>query len=123
MRTDREIIIKTVEYLKSTAEILAGKDSHVDILALWNRMDVPVGNRQRLRVILLESELINMGGSWSFELTAKGLISTPSDFDKSGRYLTKDKNAKLKNSAIIVCIIISTHYVIQILDRLALYFP
>jgi len=81
--TDRDIILKTIIFLRD-------KGQHIDVEDLvWKEFELSPETKLRIRDILLTGELINLGdGTFNFKPTAKCLIAKPQHIDKNGYYVS-----------------------------------
>ena len=79
--TNKQLIIKTVEYLKP-------KSGHTSITdSLWQQLDLDTATQSQLRDILLENELVNLGPDlWTMQLTAKGMLLKKDQLNDDGSF-------------------------------------
>lgn len=78
--TNKELILKTIEFLKP-------KSGHINIVeSLWEDLDLSKEKRLELRDVLIEGELVNLGmpDQWSMQLTAKAMLLKPDQLNDDG---------------------------------------
>jgi len=77
--TDRELVLKTIEFLKPQL-------GHIDVVnSLWKDLGLSSEEQSRLRDILLEGELINLGADqWTMKLTAKAILLKFEELNEDG---------------------------------------
>jgi len=78
--TNKELIVKTIDYLKL-------KFGHVNVIdTIWKDLKLDLSKQSELREILLTHELINLGADqWTMKLTAAGILLKPDQLDDSGK--------------------------------------
>ena len=77
--TNKELILKTIEFLKPTS-------GHIDVVgSLWKELNLDSGKKSQLREILLKGELINLGDDqWTMKLTAKAILLNSEELNDDG---------------------------------------
>ena len=77
--TNKELVLKTIEFLKPTS-------GHIDVVgSLWKELNLDSEKKSQLREILLKGELINLGDDqWTMKLTAKAILLNSEELNDDG---------------------------------------